>query len=266
MPRIEDDHRVTCVLPAYNEAGSLADTVARWAAALPTFTPEHEIIVVDDGSTDDSAPLLRQLCARYPSLRVLTHATNLGYGAAIAYAFRQAAFPLLFFTDSDGQYEPDDLPLLLARIATADVVVGYRLRRADPPFRSLLSRGYNLLARRLIGVSLRDLNCAFKLMHRETFRRLDIQSTGFIVNAELAARACDAGMTVVEVGVRHRPRHAGRSTVRPHHVLAALVGLARVRARRRPPRDRSAAPARVVGAGAASLGLEPTPSPRRPVG
>jgi dolichol-phosphate mannosyltransferase len=225
----ETGQRVSCILPAYNEADSLAPTVAEWSAALAACTEAHEIIVVDDGSTDGSDAVLRELTARHADLRVISFGTNAGYGAAIARGFAEAAFPLLFFTDADGQYEAEDFHLLLDRIGTADLVVGYRLRRADPPGRALLSRGYNLLARRLIGVSLRDLNCAFKLLRRDTFRRLGIATTGFSVNAEIALNAQRAGMTVVEVGVRHRPRRFGHSTVRPFHVLAALQGLGRLR-------------------------------------
>ncbi|HLY37283.1 MAG TPA: glycosyltransferase family 2 protein [Candidatus Binatia bacterium] len=230
---MDSDHRVSCVLPAYNEAASLGDTVERWAAALGRCTREYEIIVVDDGSEDGTAVVLRALADRYDRLRVVTHGTNLGYGAAIVNGFAHAALPLVFFTDADGQYEPDDIRLLLNAIPSADLAVGYRRRRADPRLRCMLSRGYNFLARRLLGLTLRDLNCAFKLMRRETADRLRPESTGFSVNAELVANAQSAGMRIVEIPVRHQPRHAGRSTVRPFHVVLSLYGLARLRLRRR---------------------------------
>jgi glycosyltransferase involved in cell wall biosynthesis len=260
MDERDAHHRVSCVLPAYNEAGSLAATIAEWAAMLDRCTGDYEIIVVDDGSTDATPLLLRDLGARYQRLRVLTHGRNLGYGASIANGFAQAVHPLLLFTDADGQYEPEDFPLLLERIDTADVAVGYRLQRTEAGVRHVLSRGYNLFARWLVGVSLRDLNCAFKIMHRDAFQRLGIESTGFAINAELAMKARYAGMTLVEVPVRHRPRHAGRSTVRPVHVLYALWGLAYLRARRgrMPARTRSADAPR------SSLHFERTPARQPP--
>jgi glycosyltransferase involved in cell wall biosynthesis len=228
-------HRVSCVFPARNEVESLAHTVAEWSAVLPSFTREHELIVIDDGSTDGTATLLRDLEARHPALRVVSHATNLGYGVAIANGFARARFPLLFFTDADGQYDPADLRLLLERIDTADVVVGYRAQRADPAVRLLLSSGYNAIARRMVGVPLRDLNCAFKLLRRETWAALgvEVDSKGFVFNADLAMAARRAGMTVAELAVRHRPRFAGQSSVRLSDVATSLRGLARLRARER---------------------------------
>jgi dolichol-phosphate mannosyltransferase len=222
-------HDVSCVFPAFNEAACLAATILEWADALPAQTRAFELIVVDDGSTDHTAAVLRGLAGRVPRLRVLTHPTNLGYGAAIASGFAHAAHPLACFVDADGQYDPADLSRLLDRIGHADVVAGYRVRRADSGLRRVLSSGYNGLARRIVGTSLRDLNCAFKLMPRDTLRRIGVTATDFMVNADLVLRARDAGLVVAEVPVAHRPRRAGRSTVRPVHVLRGLAGLARLR-------------------------------------
>jgi len=259
--------RVSCVFPARNEAASLAETVREWAATLDRWTTAYEIIVVDDGSTDDTATVLHDLSSRYPALRVITHGRNLGYGATIARGFAHATFPLLFFTDADGQYDSRDFPRLLDRIDDADVVVGYRRRRADPRVRDLASRGYNLLTRHLLGVPVRDVNCAFKLIQRDAFRALEIEATGFTVNAELVVRARTAGLRIVEMPVRHRARRAGRSTVRPVHVFVTIAGLARLCwRRRRPARVDAIAGSRTVPAGGAGLSLAEIATSKPPTG
>ena len=217
------------MLPARNEAGSLPRTVAEWAGALGSLTHEYEIIVVDDGSADDTLAVVRALGARYEGLRVVSHGHPIGYGAAVATGFAHAAHPWLFFTDADGQPDPGDFARSSgARPASSSATVGDRpIPRCDsgsPP-------GYNAPPR-LIGVSLRDINCAFKLMHRETFERLEIEATGFMFNAELALNARRAGVRMVEIPVDHRPRFAGVSTVRPVDVLRSVYGLARLRLRR----------------------------------
>jgi glycosyltransferase involved in cell wall biosynthesis len=229
MRRTDGGWEVTCVLPAYNEAECLENTILEWAATLESCTRSFEILVVDDGSTDGSAELLRQLGRRVRTLRVITFETNRGYGAAIANGFAAASFPFACFVDSDGQYDPADLPIMLERMTGADLVVGYRVRRADSGLRRFLSNGYNALARAVIGVAVRDLNCAFKLMPADTLQRLGVTASDFLINADLVLRARNAGLVVAEVPVRHRYRRGGRSKVRPMHIVGALLGLAKLR-------------------------------------
>jgi glycosyltransferase involved in cell wall biosynthesis len=252
----ELDQRVSCVVPAYNEADCLAHTLPELAAALTRLTREHEIIVVDDGSTDGTARVLAELAQRMP-LHVVTHGANRGYAAALLSGFARASFPLVFFTDSDGQFIPDDLALLLARIDAADIVVGYRVGRCDPWPRLLLSHGFNAIVRALLDVELRDVNCAFKLMRREVLRTLVLEGPDFCISSELAAGARRAGLTVLEVGVRHRRRRAGRSSVRPWHLLTSIYGIAMLRRRlRRLP----ARPLVTPALGLAAVARRPAPA------
>src|SRR5262249_17288244 len=133
--------------------------------------------------------------------------------------------------DADGQYDPEDIQLLLERIHDADIVVGYRLQRQDTRLRRFLSRGFNLLVGETFSLSVRDINCAFKLMHRDAMRPLALESSQFCINAELLASAQSTNLTVLEVGVRHRPRLAGRSTVRISNIWQTIQELVRIRRR-----------------------------------
>src|SRR5436190_10245772 len=172
-------HRVSCVLPARNEEDAIGLVVPAALEALASLTVESELVVVDDGSTDGTGGLLDALAAREPCLRVIHFHEPRGYGAALRAGFAASRLPLLAFTDSDGQFDLRDLDRVLPLLADADLVVGFRIDRADPASRHVLSRGYNALVRLLVGVRVRDVNCAFKAFHRRVLDLLPLESDGY---------------------------------------------------------------------------------------
>jgi glycosyltransferase involved in cell wall biosynthesis len=220
---------LTVVLPAYNEEESIGLAVERAVDALPPLVEEWEIIVVDDGSSDGTADRVRPFIAEHPSqVRLVRHRRNLGYGAAIRTGFRRASGDLVFYTDSDNQFDIAELEYFLPLIRSHDVVVGFRVYRYDPVFRSLLSWFYNRLVRVLFRVRVRDVDCAFKLFRAEVIRRTPIESTDFFVDTELLARARKWNFQIVEKGVRHYPRMAGRTTVQASDISRTLRTVARM--------------------------------------
>lgn len=217
-------------MPAYNEEESILVAVANVRQALERLTGDSEIIVVDDGSTDGTSARLDAMAAA-GQVRVIHSPTNRGYGWAVRAGCAAATRPLLFLTDSDDQFDPMELALLLPLINEADIVVGHRVGRRDGTLRAALSTGYNALVRALLDVRVRDINCAFKLVRREAFGRLALLSPGYIINAEMMARAARARLRVREVPVSHRRRRAGSSKVGIADVplsLAELLALRRV--------------------------------------
>jgi glycosyltransferase involved in cell wall biosynthesis len=203
--------RVSCVMPAYNEREIIDCAVRRVRESLERLTAEFEIIVVDDGSTDGTGRVLDEMADR--RLRVIHFAENTGYGRALRAGFAAAVHPFVFFTDSDDQFDPDDVGRLLPWVGDADLVVGYRCPRGDGALRSLLSGGYNALVRGMLGLAVRDVNCAFKLIRRDALHRLALSSDGYAINAEMLALAIRAGLRIREVPVHHRLRRAGQSKV-----------------------------------------------------
>ncbi len=217
---------ITLVLPAYNEQEVIAQAVHEAEEAISSLTDEYEILVVDDGSTDSTAAILEQLTSQYRHLRVLRQPTNLGYGAALRRGFEEASKELVSFTDADCQFDLNELDRLVLLSRDYQIVCGYRIDRQDPFLRCFYSNVYNTLVRTLLGTRVRDCDCALKLMHREALARLPITTDGFLVNAVLLTQARQQEMSVVEVGVSHRPRAAGSSKVSVAHiplVFAALV-------------------------------------------
>jgi len=215
-------HAVSAVLPAYNEQDVLRESVEELHAALAGHCERFEILIVDDGSTDGTPRLADDLAAEQEAVRVIHHRPNRGYGAALRTGFKGAHLPLVFYTDADGQFVADEIGRLLERIGEADIVTGYRADRQDPWSRKFFSWGFKKFIGLVFGVRVRDCDCAFKLYRRKVFGEIRIDSDQFFVDAEVLAKAAVLGYSIDEVGVTHRPRAGGESTVRLGHILSTL--------------------------------------------
>jgi hypothetical protein len=199
-------------LPCYNESEVIAEVLRGACAVLPEFVDEFEIIVVDDGSRDGTGDVVARLAAIDGRIRLERHSVNRGYGAAVATALRAANGEVVCFTDGDGQFNLLDLPQLLVDAQTSDVVVGYRHHRADNGMRRLNAKSWKWLIRCLIGLNVRDLDCAFKLFPRWVVEQLQLTADGACISAEILAQCVRGGLTVCEVPVNHFPRAAGKAT------------------------------------------------------
>lgn len=221
---------ITAVLPAYNEEENIENATRQMSDVLKSLDlKDWEVIVIDDGSADKTGEIADRLAASDPAhIRVIHHNPNLGYAAALKNGFASARHQLIFFTDSDLQFDVREIKKLLPLIDEADIVCGFRIYRFDHLTRLVLSWGFNLLVRMTFRINVRDIDCAFKLFRREVFDRVTIESRKFFVNAEVLAKAKYYGFRLAEVGVRHYPRAAGSSTVRASHILSTLKELAAI--------------------------------------
>lgn len=220
---------ISAVLPAYNEVAALPRTVADLRAVLAGLGGPFEIVVVDDGSTDGTGALADRLAAADPVVRAVHHPRNLGYGAALRSGFAAARLPWVFLMDADGQFDPAELPAFVEAAAAADFVVGYRPARADAGHRTLYAKVWALLMSVLLGVGVRDVDCAFKLMRRSYLDRMNLEAGGAFLSAEMLAKARRMGARFVERPVRHLPRRAGTSTGgNPRVLVRAFYELARL--------------------------------------
>jgi len=213
--------------PAHNEEDNLEALVDEALATLPSLATRFEIIAVDDGSKDRTPAIADDLAKRHPDVfRVVHHPTNLGYGAALRSGFRASRYGLIAFIDGDRQFRVIDVGRLTERIAAPDapdVVVGYRLKRADPPIRRWYARIYRLSNRMFFGVQVKDIDCACKLFTRESLRPIMVASGGAFFTAELLIKLRSEGRSIVEVGIPHYPRTAGSPTgARPRVVFRAV--------------------------------------------
>ena len=212
--------------PAHNEAENIQAFVAEALEVLPMLADEFEVIAIDDGSRDATPEIADRLAAADPRVRVVHHELNKGYGAALRSGFRAARHDLVCFLDGDRQFQVADMGRLLERLDAQDrpdVVVGYRLRRADPRIRLAYARAYRLALRIFFGLKVRDPDCACKLFRRTALKDIRLESGGAFMSAELLIKLIQRGRRVAETGVPHYPRIAGSASgANPKVVLRAV--------------------------------------------
>ena len=198
--------------PAYNDSGTIASMVIRAVQAASALTPDYEVIIVNDGSADATAEIADELARTYPNVRVVHHAKNCGYGGALQTGFRSATKDLIFYTDGDAQYDPGELSELWSRMtADADLVNGYKISRSDPLHRIIIGRIYHHVVSTLFGLTVRDVDCDFRLMRRSIFERVQLEKTSGVICLEMMKKIHDAGFRIVEVPVHHYHRAFGKS-------------------------------------------------------
>ena len=202
------------MMPAYNEQEILPLALEEAVAALNAQVKNWECVVVDDGSTDRTPEILADFSAREPRIRVVTNDPNRGYSQALIRGFEACSLGVIFYTDADAQFDLMEMGRLYPLIEDADMVAGFRVGRQDPWFRLITSGVYNVIQGLVLGVKARDVNCAFKFFRRDFFNVVKLSSDGFLIDAELYARADRAGLRWVQGPVRHRPRVEGSTTVK----------------------------------------------------
>jgi glycosyltransferase involved in cell wall biosynthesis len=199
--------------PAYNDALSIPALIEKTFDVLAHYELDFEVIVINDGSVDDTGDVVGALQARYgPRLRLVTHRRNMGYGAALQSGFRAAEKDLVFYTDGDGQYDVAELPLLLEQMKPdVGLVNGYKVTRSDAWYRRILGSLYKAFMRALFQIHLSDVDCDFRLIRRSLLKSFDLTSTSGTICLELVHGLEQSGWRTVEVPVNHYPRLHGSS-------------------------------------------------------
>jgi len=220
---------MSVIFPAFNEEGNIRSTVEAAVKVLPKVAMSWEIIVVDDGSSDATTAICDHLKVRYPEVEVISHGQNRGYGAALKSGIMAAKYDLIFFSDSDGQFDLRELQQLICWAEDYDIVAGYRAKRQDPLHRRINAVGWNVLVRLVLGIKIRDIDCAFKLFRRAVFDQVQIRCVGAMVNTEILAQATRLGMRIQQVKVNHFPRrHGKQSGANVHVIIKAFRELCRL--------------------------------------
>lgn len=221
--KIKLAYSLSIILPAHNEEVAIGETVRSVRDAVSVWTQDFEIIVVNDGSKDRTREIVESLIADDTRIRLINHSQNQGYGAALVSGFEAITKELVFFMDSDGQFDIHDLERFFPLIDTYDAVLGYRIQRQDAWMRKLNAWGWKMLVRLVFGLRVRDIDCAFKLYRAAFFRTHRLETRGAMINTEILYKFTQAGYTYTEVGVHHLPRRGGSATgARPAVIMRAF--------------------------------------------
>jgi len=212
MPTSRPGKGLSIFFPAYNDSGTIASLVITALRTARELTPDHEVIVVNDGSADKTAEILDELARTYPQVRVVHHETNRGYGGALRSGFASATRDLIFYTDGDAQYDPAEMEVLWRRFdESVDLVNGYKISRSDPMHRIVIGRVYHHTVKILFGLTVRDVDCDFRMMRRSIFEKVHLEKNSGVICLEMMKKITDAGFRIAEVPVHHYHRAYGRS-------------------------------------------------------
>jgi len=203
---------LSLVMPAYNEEANVGAAIRACAAAGETFADDYEVIVVDDGSRDQTAERVRQEAQANPRVRLIQLPQNRGFGGALKTGLKAGEKALVFYTDSDLQFDLQELRGLLEKSGEYPVVIGYRVNRQDHLVRKLNAWAWGRLQWALFGLNVRDIDCGFKLFRREVMQSTPMRSDGAFISTEILLRCRAAGLGICEVPVHHYPRKAGAPT------------------------------------------------------
>lgn len=199
--------------PAFNEEKSIQSTVEKAIKELEDIKLNYEIIIVNDGSTDNTQMVAESLCEKFKEVKVLNQ-ENGGYGLALRAGFENSKYEWIVYTDADGQFDFQEVTKFLEKTDQADLILGYRIKRNDPYKRLVLAKGWAILLFILFGMRLRDVDCGFKMINKKVLSGIPrLESTrGAMINAELAIKAEKFGFKIAQVGVHHYPRLYGKPT------------------------------------------------------
>ena len=205
-------YSISVFFPCYNDAKSISKLVRDSFLILKKITPDYEVIVVDDGSSDSSRQVLKKLALRHPNLKLVFHERNLGYGGALRTGFQTSSKNLVFYTDGDGQYDVKELPILLSLMTKdVDFVNGIKMSRHDPTYRIFIGNLYSFVARWLFFLQTYDVDCDFRLIRRVLLKKLDLKSNSGSICVELVKKAQRASAKFRQVSIHHRQRRWGQS-------------------------------------------------------
>ncbi len=225
------DIRLSVFFPAYYDEKNIGKVVHKAVEVLEELQlKDYEVTIIEDGSPDKTGEVADELARQYPKVNVIHHEKNKGYGATLWEGFSTAKFEYVFYTDGDNQFDLEELKKFVALLPFSDMVVGYRKKKQYSPYRKLTSFVYNVILRYAFDIDYIDIDCAFKIIKTDLFKKIKVNTKDAFIDAEIMIRAGLLGYTFTELGVKHLPRIDGVSTAaRPSIIFRTIREIAELR-------------------------------------
>lgn len=218
---------ISIILPALNEEQNIEGLSTEIMEYFEHRGIPYEVIIVDDGSTDETGNIADGLAKKHHTVSIVHHGRTSGYGKSLRDGFEASRYDYLFFTDSDRQFKIKSLDTFIPLLeeGNVDMIIGYRIDRKDSRLRKFLAWGYNKIVHTLFSLDYRDVDCAFKLFKKDVFISLELTSDDFLFNAELLSKAQIKNLTLIQLGVEHYPRSGGKSTISYNYIFLTIKRL-----------------------------------------
>lgn len=204
---------LTIFFPCYNDGGTIATMIIRALQTAPAVADDFEVLVINDGSQDDSASILGEMARLYPGrVRLMQETRPSGYGGVLRKGFASSEKEWIFYTDGDAQYDPRELVVLADALGPdTDMVNGYKIKRHDPLHRVWIGLAYQYFVKLMFGLTIRDVDCDFRLMRRSIFDQVQLESRSGTITFEMVKKIQDSGFKIREAPVHHYYRQYGTS-------------------------------------------------------
>jgi glycosyltransferase involved in cell wall biosynthesis len=220
---------LTIFFPVYNDERTVRIVAEKAVKICEEIADKYEILIINDGSPDNSGKIADELAAQYENVRVVHHQANLGYGAAVKTGLKEAKYELIFLTDGDDEYDIGDIKKLFKLRDNYDIIITFRFKKIYSSTRIFISYIYNTLLRWLFRTNYRDISTGMRLVKKSVISDINLIADSPFIGAEMTIKLMLKGYRVGEVGIQTFPRKIGSGgSTSPKNIKKTIIDMLKV--------------------------------------